>query len=64
MIVLWSSDIREQKGAACFAGHPANTLPLAISLVTLGLQVDGTTRKARCHQDAGLFSFGLERRSK
>jgi hypothetical protein len=28
MMSLWSSYIREQKGAACFAGHPANTLPL------------------------------------
>jgi hypothetical protein len=28
MMILWSSYIREQKGAACFAGHPANTLPL------------------------------------
>ena len=28
MMTLWSSYIREQKGAACFAGHPANTLPL------------------------------------
>ena len=30
-----------------------------LALVTLGHRSSGTFAKARCHQDAGLFSLGL-----